>query len=339
MIMEQLKNQISDAFSKWTSHLPDRLELLNSGSGSKRRYYRILSEADTYIATHASDIRENEAFFYLAAYFHRKGISVPELYHISSDETVYFQQDLGDMNLLQKLKSEGLTAEVRDLYKASLAELARMQTSARELDFSNCYPRASFDVQSILWDLNYFKYYFLKVSDIDFDEQFLENDFQNLAKTLVVENEPYFMFRDFQARNIQIHHGKPWFIDFQGGRRGPLLYDVASLIYQASANLPDDFRADLLEFYFQILPSGLYDSKEKYESDFRNMQLIRNVQTLGAYGFRGLIEGKEYFKNSIPNALSNLEKLLMQMPDNADISYFLNILQKLVQIKNKFENQ
>lgn len=339
MIRINIETLVSREYQNWQLKAPEKLEVLNSGSASSRQYFRLHIGEEKLIATYSNDVRENEAFFYLAYYFREKGIRIPEVYHISEDRCIYFQQDIGDLNLLTHLKTEGLTLETKKYYKESLEMLLKMQSGARELDYSKCYPRASFDEQSILWDLNYFKYYFLKVSGLDFDEQLLEDDFQFLAKDLAInESEPYFMFRDFQARNIHIHNGEVWFIDFQGGRRGPMLYDVASLLYQASANLPNEFRRHCLNDYFDLFKREISQNRMDFDNDFKKILLIRIVQTLGAYGFRGLIEGKPYFKNSIPNALDNLQTLLIQMGGDIKKSYFLKILADLVQIKNNFEN-
>lgn len=339
MIRINTETLISREYQKWQSKAVEKIEVLNSGSASSRHYYRLYTSDETMIATYSTDIRENEAFFYLANYFRQKGIRIPEVYYISEDRCVYFQQDIGDLNLLNHLKSEGLTLETKQYYKESLKMLKKMQCSARELDYSKCYPRPSFDVQSIIWDLNYFKYYFLKISRVDFDEQLLEDDFQFMAQDLAIkESETYFMFRDFQARNIHIHNGEIWFIDFQGGRRGPGLYDVASLLYQASANLSNEFRKQCLDDYFELLTQEISQNRDDFDKDFKKILLIRIVQTLGAYGFRGLIEGKPYFKNSIPNALENLQTLLLELGDDVKISYFLKILADVVQIKNNFDN-
>lgn len=330
---------VEQEFQVWKSETPESIEILNSGSGSNRQYFRIKSKSETHICTINSDIRENEAFFYLASFYRKKGIRIPEVQYVSKDRMLYFQQDLGDVNILQMLKSDGLAGDVFDLYKESLQMLFQMQYAGTDLDYNKCYPRPAFDKQSVLWDLNYFKYYFLKVSGLEFDEQLLENDMQALATHLAVNSaDQYFMFRDFQARNIQIHQKESWFIDFQGGRRGPLLYDVASLLYQASANLSQNHRQDLLNYYYQIMNTKIDYPRDRFNQDFQMMVFIRIIQTLGAYGFRGLIEGKTYFKNSIPNALNNLKDILSQLSPDVNISYFLKILGRLVEIKNNFEN-
>lgn len=331
-------HKIAQEFKIWQGKDLDAIEEIKSGSGSNRFYFRINQAAQTLIATFNSDLRENEAFFYLHDHFSVRNIPLPQLYYLSKDKQIYFQQDLGDLNLLQKLKSEGLSEKVKKLYKDSMEELARMQTSTRELNYHKCYPRASFDQQSVLWDLNYFKYYFLKVSGLLFDEQKLENDLQYLAQELSVkEDENTFMFRDFQARNIQIFENQPFFIDFQGGRRGPVTYDLASILYQASANLPDDFRDTLKKHYHKDINQFIDYPIEQMEEDLNRMVFIRIIQTLGAYGYRGIIEGKEYFKNSIKPALVNLESHLNQWNHPLKITYLKSLLFQLIKIKDKFE--
>ena len=327
---------IKQEFLKWNIDFPKEIEVLNSGSGSNRQYFRIKTHKESYIATINNDIKENEAFFYLASFFRNHEVNVPKIEYISTNRTIYFQQDLGDINLLQRLHSEGLNDSTLHLYKQSLEMLWKMQYAGQSIDYSMAYPRHSFDKQSIMWDLNYFKYYFLKVSGLSFDEQLLEDDMIKLSEDLSVGDESYFMFRDFQARNIQIFEDNPWFIDFQGGRRGPLLYDVASLLYQASADLAKSDRDILLNHYYQVIITNIKYPEASFKEDFRMMAFVRIVQTLGAYGFRGLIEGKAYFKASIPNALINLNEILLELSAENKYSYFFSILHQLVEIKDKF---
>ena len=334
---ESIIKKIKYHFTQWKSASPDSVEILNSGSGSSRIYFRVLFDNDSYIATINFDIRENEAFFYLAKHFLFQNINVPRVLYISADRSIYIQQDLGDDNLLVLLKKEGFSSRVEGLYKKSLSGLWKMQSATKNLDFNHCYPRAVFDKQSVLWDLNYFKYYFLKVSGVDFDEQALEDDMQFIADTLTLKESDFFMFRDFQARNIQIYNEEPWFIDFQGGRRGPILYDVASLLFQASADLSDEIRNSLLNFYYEKINEEYHYPKQEFNRDFQLMVFVRIVQTLGAYGYRGLIEGKEYFRNSIPNALRNLKGVLNHPSLELEAPYFLSILHEIIKIKDTFE--
>jgi len=334
---DDVSNQyIKQEFLKWNLNSPKDIIALNFGSGSNRQYFRVITNNESLIATINNDIKENEVFFYMADFFKDKGIKVPKVDYISQDKTTYFQQDLGDLNLLQSLQSEGLNDANMDLYKQSLKMLWKMQYTGQSIDFSKSYPRHSFDQQSIMWDLNYFKYYFLKVSGLTFDEQLLEDDIQRLSEDLAVGEESYFMFRDFQARNIQIFEESPWFIDFQGGRRGPLLYDVASLLYQASANLSKSERTTLLNYYYNLINTTIQYPKPRFNEDFKMMVFIRILQTLGAYGFRGLIEGKSYFRSNIPNALINLKEILADLSAVNKYSYFFSLLHQLVEIKDNF---
>jgi len=332
MNSQALTHLVGQEFKNWQGKPTDFLSALNSGSGSNRQYFRAISGKESFVACVNDDIRENEAFFYLSDYYFNQGLRVPQVFFISKDRRIYFQQDLKDVNLLQILKKDGFTTDTENYYRQSLQMLWQMQASTKELDFNRCYPRASFDQQSVLWDLNYFKYYFLKLSGITFDEQLLENDLQYLAALLATpDDKTYFMFRDFQARNIQIHKNEVWFIDFQGGRRGPFLYDVASLFYQASANLSKDARESLLNYYYPQVSSDINYSEDEFRQQYTLMVFIRILQVLGAYGFRGLIEQKEYFKNSIPSALDNLQAILPQLPSFVNIPYFLTILDRITE--------
>ncbi|OYT14907.1 MAG: aminoglycoside phosphotransferase [Bacteroidetes bacterium 4572_77] len=329
---------LTNGFKNWYSSEADDIELLNSGSGSNRNYYRFFKDEKTFIGTWSENLKENEAFFYFTNYFYKKGIRVPKLHFISPERNFYIQQDIGNTNLLNKVHENGFSLEVSNYYKESLSMLWKMQQNNSGISYNNCYPRAAFDEQSLMWDLNYFKYYFLKVSGVEFDEQLLENDMLLLAQTLSVsKDQNYFMFRDFQARNIHIYKDEIWFIDYQGGRRGPYLYDVASLLYQASAGLSSENRKELLDYYYQIISQDMRIDQQAFEQEFYQMVFIRVIQTLGAYGFRGLIEGKAYFKNSIPAALNNLQELMQTADLNLKIPYFLSKLEELMKIKNIFE--
>lgn len=237
MIQNQLLPQLMNEFSRWKKTDSGVCTALQSSSGSNRQYFRVVLENNSFIGCYSPDLRENESFFYLSDFYSNQGVRVPQVAHISADRTLYFQQDLGSVNLFELVSKQGFSEQVVALYEQSLDQLHHMQTQTKGLDFTKCYPRESFDHQSILWDLNYFKYYFLKVSGIDFDEQKLEDEFQHLAIILVGAKKETFMFRDFQARNIQVLNHQAWLIDFQGGRRGPVLYDLASLLYQASAGI------------------------------------------------------------------------------------------------------
>lgn len=281
-------------------------------SGSSRMYFRIIGKGHRAIGAFNTDFRENQAFVYLSRFFRGNGIRVPLIYAEDLGRNVYLQEDLGDATLLDVIGNHqhdfSDQSPLPSLYRQSLDQLVSMQMSGRqELDFSICYPRAAFDKQSIMWDLNYFKYNFLKFMSVVFDEQKLEDDFNSLADFLVHFEQDFFLFRDFQSRNIMIHNGEPWFIDYQGGRRGALYYDVASLLFEAKTALPTHFRAEMLDYYFHLVQQHLGIGWNDFEKGFYGFLLIRMLQAMGAYGYRGLFEHKPLFVQSIPGALSNLE--------------------------------
>lgn len=294
------------------------LECLALGaSGSNRRYFRMIGASHRCIGAIASDIRENEAFFSYSRHLHAKGMPVPELYAVADDRTRYLQQDLGDQTLYgllleKRRKGGGFDAEMLTLYRQALSDLAAIQQAGADLDFSVAYPRAAFDRQSIQWDLNYFKYFFLKLTDTPFDEQRLEDDFGRLATFLLEADCNFFLYRDFQGRNIMVAD-KLYYIDYQGGRKGAAQYDVASLLYSAKSDLPECYRQELLSHYLEI--RGIQgDARRQWLDHFWGYVLVRILQTLGAYGFRGLHERKPYFIESIPLALNNLRKLCESHP-------------------------
>lgn len=288
-------------------------------AGSDRMYYRLGKPGPMAIGVFNADPRENAAFVSFGQHFHQLGLPVPEIYATDLPHGVYLQQDLGDLDLLRQLESARQGDAFPDsslaLYLDSLEALARMQIQGAEgLDFSKCQPRAAFDLQSMRWDLAYFKYYFLKLTGASFDEQALEDDFEALAGYLLGAAHTGFMHRDFQARNIMVHAGRPYFIDFQGGRRGALQYDLASLLFQAKARIPEDVRAHMLDHYLAAASRLLPIDARAFKAHFSGFVLIRTLQVLGAYGFRGLYEQRPHFLESIPPALDNLAWCLAHLP-------------------------
>ncbi|MEO1438560.1 MAG: phosphotransferase, partial [Bacteroidota bacterium] len=241
---------IHEAFEAWTGRTAYRVEQLPR-SGSSRIYYRVFEADQTYIAVWNPNIPENDAFVYLSRHFRAHQIRVPEILHLTADRDLYFQTDLGGKNLLAyrlDAQDQGDFPDV--LYQKALSGLIDIQTTgSTDLDFSRTYPRPRFDERVIRWDLNYFKYSFLNPMGIVYDQDGLEDAFDEIIELILSEDSHYFLYRDFQSRNILIHENEPWFIDFQGGMQGPLLYDVAALLYQARAAIPAKKRAVLLDFY------------------------------------------------------------------------------------------
>ncbi|MFW6302303.1 MAG: RapZ C-terminal domain-containing protein [Bacteroidales bacterium] len=280
-------------------------------SGSDRKYVRFRIGNQTGMAAENPNVRENIAFFQMSRHFRDKGINLPEVYAVSEDKTTYLLQDLGDTSLFQHLsdKREGETIHPETLayYRQALDQLSEMQTRAADgFNYDHTWPVREFDKQAVLWDLNYFKYYYARLSQAPFDEHALEKDFHALADFLLKAPSDFFMFRDFQSRNIMIHDKKVWFIDYQGGRKGALQYDVASLLWQARAQLPIAVRNKLLSSYLKSLEQRIPVKQGDFMMYYEAYVLIRVLQTLGAYGFRGLYEQKSHFILSIPLAMDNL---------------------------------
>ena len=288
-----------------------------SPSGSRRRYYRLTAGDVSLIGVAGTDKDENRAFVTLARHFRSKGIRVPEVYAVSGDGMYYLQQDLGDRLLsgaLEKARAAGAYGPLeRDVLLRAMSELPRIQVEGAEgLDFSVCYPTQSLDGRTVDFDLNYFKYCFLKPSSVEFNEERLQDDFDLLKADLLGEDAQTFMYRDFQARNVMLHDGELWFIDFQGGRRGPVYYDVASFVWQARARYPSELKRAMVEAYLDALEKYMPVDRGAFMERLRIFVLFRTLQVLGAYGFRGRIEKRAHFLESIPYALENLRELLSE---------------------------
>jgi aminoglycoside/choline kinase family phosphotransferase len=285
------------------------------GDGSARKLYRLTSGSRTAIGVLHSDARENRAFIDFSRHFRKSGLPVPEVYAEDLERGMYLEEDLGDTTLFQFLTAErtesGLSGETLDLYRKVVEVLPRFQIEAgRTVNYDVCYPRSSFDKQSMMWDLSYFKYYFLRLAKIPFNEQALENDFEWFTEFLLMAERDYFLYRDFQSRNIMIRNGEPFFIDYQGGRRGALQYDIASLLFDAKADLPFEVRDELLERYLEAASELEPIDRTAFLSHYPGFVHIRIMQALGAYGLRGFYERKQHFLASIPYAIQNLEYLL-----------------------------
>jgi len=256
-----------------------------SAHGSSRRYYRIIEGGESVIGVFNPDRKENIAFLMLSGHFRRHGLPVPEIYKSDLDRHIYLEQDLGDETLFSLgaaiREKEGFSTRLVQMYKQVLEILPRFQINAgRDLDYTICYPRDRFDEQSIRWDLNYFKYYFLKLARIRFDEQALENDFNQFTEFLLQADSEYFLYRDFQSRNIMWRQEQPHFIDYQGGRKGALQYDVASLLLDAKADLPWPVRDELLEYYLEVLSSLIPVERDTFVRHYYAYALIRLMQAL-----------------------------------------------------------
>ena len=272
-------------------------------SGSSRKYFRVKTDKRVLIGAYNLNIKENDAFFSFSKHFHECGLPVPEILAISDSKEIYIQTDLGDDTLFKHvencLKNGKYDDETIDLYKKSLNKLIDFQTIGHKwLDYSKAFPTAEFNEMSIMADLNYFKYCFLKEhEEISFNETRLDTDFQTLTQYILEAPSDFFMYRDFQSRNIMIVDNNPYFIDYQGGRKGPLQYDVVSLLYQVKAKMPQELRDELIDYYKQQLSKSCRDARpcvstSDFDKYFPAFVILRLLQVLGAYGFRGLIINK-----------------------------------------------
>src|SRR6266850_5277272 len=289
--------------------------------GSGRNIIRLTGQKFSAIGILYGVREENVAFLEFSKHFRRHGLPVPEIYAEDLSRGAYLEEDLGDTTLFEFLSKnrngENITPAVIEAYRNVVALLPRFQIEAgRDLNYKVCYPRASFDRQSIAWDLNYFKYYFLRLAGIPFNEQALEKDFSRLTKLLLSAGHEYFLYRDFQSRNIMLRDGRPFFVDYQGGRKGALQYDIASLLYDAKADLPPELRQQLLDHYLDSLAGFIELRREEFIQYYYAYVYVRIMQAMGAYGFRGFYERKPHFLQSVPYALKNLRWLLdnVQLP-------------------------
>lgn len=325
---------IQSLYLAYTGHAPESIEPL-AGAGSNRKYYRIKGNPQL-IGVYGTSEAENRAFIYMAKHFEEKGLPVPHVYTQTDDAMAYLQEDLGDTSLFQAIEHGRTTGgnfsiEEKDLLKQTIRLLPRLQFEGAEgMDFSICYPQAEFNRRSILWDLNYFKYCFLKATGIEFQENQLEDDFEHLADVLLSDTFSTFMYRDFQSRNVMLRDGKPYFIDFQGGRKGPVYYDVASFLWQAKARFPQTLREELIYDYLNALHAYCPMPETYFFEQLRHFVLFRTLQVLGAYGFRGYFERKPHFLQSIPFAIENLSQLLVQ--EFTEYPYLCSVLQRLTEL-------
>ena len=332
-------NDLRTLFEQTFGSPVTRLEKIEGDlGGSARKIVRLAAQGRSAIGVFYEVREENRAFLEFSRHFRSHGLPVPEIYAEDLDKNVYLEQDLGDTTLFEFLSkhrvSGDLSSKVVDIYRKVTQVLPRFQVEAgRDLDYGVCYPRDSFDRQSMSWDLNYFKYHFLKLAGIGFNEQALEDDFNRLMDFLLEADRDYFLYRDFQSRNIMICDGDPFFIDYQGGRKGALQYDVASLLFDAKADLPESLRARLLECYLDALSGFIELDRNAFMRHYYAYVYVRIMQALAAYGFLGFFERKPLFLDSVPYALKNLRWLL----DNVELPIDLPALTDTFERMSKSE--
>jgi aminoglycoside/choline kinase family phosphotransferase len=327
--MQEMIDSIKLLYKEWTGTNPESLDVLPQ-SGSDRRYFRLFGKGSSVIGTYGANVRENETFLYFSKHFKKKNLVVPELYAMSENGMYYLQEDFGDISLLNHLESQGLVQPVYDLFKKSLAELATLQVKGdNNLDYEKCLTNTEFGKQAIMADLLYFKYYFLDGLAKPYNKHKLIDDFEALSNYLTHTEYKYFMFRDFQSRNIMVSEdNNVHFIDYQGGMKGAPQYDVASMLWQARANLPEDWKKNLLEDYMNSFEQLIGSKLERgvFTSQYNGYVLIRMLQVLGAYGFRGLFERKAQFLTAIPLGIKNLKGFIQSHSIGLSLPEFKRVL-------------
>jgi aminoglycoside/choline kinase family phosphotransferase len=330
--MDVLKNLFERHF-----HLPVKrmLPLQGDLGASGRKIIRLTGEKVSAIGVQYGVREENVAFLEFSRHFRRHGLPVPEIYAEDLDHGAYLEEDLGDTTLFEFLSKnragENIAPQVVDAYRQVVAVLPRFQVEAgRDLNYNVCYPRASFDHQSIVWDLNYFKYYFLRLAGVPFNEQALEDDFGRLTDFLLTAPRDYFLYRDFQSRNVMLRGAQPFFVDYQGGRKGALQYDIASLLYDAKADLPPELRRQLLDHYLDTLAGFIKLDREAFMRHYHAYVYVRLMQALGAYGFRGFYERRPHFLQSVPYALKNVRWLLHHVELPVALPTLMDALKNMV---------
>lgn len=338
----KIMHKLKELYKEWCGKEAASVEQL-PGAGSNRLYYRMTAEdGNSVIGVIGTSREENHAFIALARHFALRQLPVPEVLAVSDDEERYLQSDLGQTSLFEAVRG-GREAGGRynqketALLTKTIRALPEMQIrGARGMDWSNCYPQPAFDMESVMFDLNYFKYCFLKATGLDFHELKLEANFHLFAKDLTAEEWESFLYRDFQARNVMLdEEGNPHFIDFQGGRRGPIYYDLASFLWQASARYPHKLRRQLIKEYYDALSNvSEVPSVHHFAARLSLFVLFRTLQVLGAYGFRGYFERKQHFIDSIPPAMQNLRELLAinNVEQVFPYPYLLEVLRRLTEM-------
>ena len=327
---------LKELFKQHFHSAPTQIEPLQGElGGSGRKIIRLANERVSAVGILYGGREENVAFLEFSKHFHRHGLPVPEIYEEDLNHGAYLEEDLGDTSLFEFLsqnrRGEDIAPAVVEAYRKAVGVLPRFQVEAgRDLDYNFCYPIASFDRQSIAWDLNYCKYYFFRLAGIPFNERALENDFDRLTGFLLEAPRDYFLYRDFQSRNIMLRDGLPYFVDYQGGRKGALQYDIASLLFDAKADLPPALREDLLYDYLRALANFIPVEREAFLRYYYAYVYVRIMQALGAYGYRGFFERKVHFLQSVPYALKNIRWLVHNAELPIELPTLLGVFQSML---------
>jgi aminoglycoside/choline kinase family phosphotransferase len=315
------------------------LEPINN-SASDRKYFRVrFDEEDSYILTFSENTPETRTFLYFSTVFKREGIAVPSILKVDNSQEIYLQEDVGNTNLLSLLIEQKETAYIKNLYQKSLDELIKLQFQvSQKIDYSYCYDFQKFNYTLVNNDLNYFKFYFFQPLEIPFSNRKLLNEFSDIAQTVSTLQPQGFMYRDFQTRNIMIKDSQPFFIDYQGGMKGITVYDLVSLLWQAKARLSSDFKKELKDYYFQQVLNETNISEIQLEKAYQYCLLIRLLQVLGVYGFRGILQKKQHFLDSIFFGIDNLKTLIRESTVITKYPELLRISQELFNAENRIKN-
>ncbi len=327
--------KLAKLFEQYTGNKPTEVKQLK-GAGSNRIYYRLMHRNFSLIGVQGESSIENKAFIELAKHFEKRKLPTPRVFLYTDDYEFYIQEDLGDISLFDYIsdgRNSGIFSEKeKSILFKTIELLPKIQfEGSKELDFSVCYPQAEFDHNTIMWDLNYFKYCFLKSTGINFFEPALEEDFFQLSEDLLSEKTNTFLYRDFQSRNVMIKNNNPYFIDFQGGRKGPVYYDLASFVWQAKAAYPEDLRQELINHYLLAAKKYINFDRNKFNQKLELFLLFRTLQVLGTYGFRGFFEKKSHFIESIPFAIQNLKNIL-QKEHLSKYTHLVAVLKQLCEL-------
>lgn len=333
-----LVQQLGILFETYFGNPPAEIVALR-GDGSERRIYRLRDNHRSVIGIIGNNAAENQAFVSFSRHFFAAGLKVPEIYAENLSKGIYLEEDLGNYTLFEWMNEirsqQGFTPEITEFYKKALTQLPHFQIRAgADIDYSLCYQHKEFGWASMVWDTHYFRHRFLDMFyKIPYDQGELETDFIALIEYLMEENRTHFLYRDFQSRNIMVKNGEPYFIDYQSGRRGALQYDVASLLYDAKADLPQPVRDELLEHYLTAAQELIPIDEQRFRDFFYGFVFIRIMQACGAYGYLGIVKKKPHFLKSVPYAMQNLELLLQKDTIIKQFPVLHNILNNLAQDK------
>ena len=328
------------SFRKVTGCAPTCITRLRSHA-SERRIYRLISRDLSIIGIINPSKSENDTFVSFAHHLTRKALPIPHIYLYIPEEHLYLEEDLGDETLFDVLAAERIRtgesfpAYAEELYKQSLEYLTRFQVEcSKDFDFSLCHPERQLVPGSFTRDCSSFATNLVAKLLPSFDITRLAADFATLIAYLEVPQSSFLVHRDFQSRNIMIRENNPYFIDFQGGCKGPLQYDVVSLLYQSSTQLSPETRRNLLQHYSSVIKKLITLEASLFDSYYSGFIISRMLEVLGVYGRQGLGTGKEYFTKSIPIALTTLAQELVSPQLALKLPALRSCVERLLSITN-----